>query len=286
MSEGRRKKGDAKAASNWPKRRRKEESLEGDKTSMSEGQRKKGDAKASNGPKRRRKEESLVDLVTQLLSTETAEKAQSFLMGVRRENRKELAKLAGLSVAWVNCDQRIEGNVKDMCSSIITELWVPKAFYEKSLQTHNSLVLFSNSVATVPLKKSRGFWEASGIVAKQPRMKDVDANSTFEACVHFIQAGSDTGVALPPRYVLTCAHVVAAEDDGDGVVKGRMGRRKLVMFPSGRVFMARCVAVRETEDGEEDAALLELEEEIGETGPTLPPPVAALASKGAEPGDR
>ena len=127
------------------------------------------------------------------------------------------------------------------------------------------------------------------MVAKQPRLKGVDVTSTCAATVHFIQAGSGTGVSLAPRYVLTCAHVVAAEDDVDGeVVKGRVGRKKLVMFPSGRVFLSRCVAVRETEDGEEDAALLELEEEIGAGGGggLPPPPVATLAPKGAEPDDR
>lgn len=143
---------------------------------------------------------------------------------------------------------------------------------------------------TVPLKKeSSGFWEASNAVARWGKLGLTDVESTFDATCHFIQAASGTGVSLEGGILLTCAHVIAAEDDenADGVVN-RVGRQKLVMFPRGkRLFLCRCVAVCETLDGDEDVALLQLEEEVrtGEEGEGGAPPVAALADKAAEVGD-
>lgn len=82
---------------------------------------------------------------------------------------------------------------------------------------------------------------------------DAVGPATFDAVVHFVQAGSGTGVHVGDGLVLTCAHVVDARDD-DGEDEGakvtrRIGRRKVLMFASGRTFIAECAAAAETTDG-------------------------------------
>ena len=101
--------------------------------------------------------------------------------------------------------------------------------------------------------------------------------ATFDAVVHFVQAGSGTGVHVGGGLVLTCAHVVDARDDdsdddaddddkGDdddnddceGAMPARVGRRKVVIFPSGDAFLTECCAAVETANGEKDVAVLVL----------------------------
>merc|ERR1740117_1751609 len=90
--------------------------------------------------------------------------------------------------------------------------------------------------------------------------------TTFEAVVHMVQGGSGTGVHLGNGLVITCAHVVDAKDDGEDEANDRMpcriGRRKVLMFPSGRVFISQCVSVVESLDGVMDVAALLLSVEI------------------------
>ena len=71
--------------------------------------------------------------------------------------------------------------------------------------------------------------------------------------------------------MLTCAHVVDARDDdavgksegGDGApLPERVGRQKVLMFPSGRTFLAECASTVESHDGNEDAAAMLLGVEI------------------------
>jgi hypothetical protein len=51
------------------------------------------------------------------------------------------------------------------------------------------------------------------------------------------------------------------DDDCDGIPK-RVGRQKVVMFPSGRVFLTKCVNVNETENGDVDVAVVRIGEEV------------------------
>ena len=52
------------------------------------------------------------------------------------------------------------------------------------------------------------------------------------------------------------------DDEEGGTVPTRTGRCKLVMFASGRTFLARCVSVVESADGEQDVAAMVLGAEI------------------------
>jgi hypothetical protein len=122
-------------------------------------------------------------------------------------------------------------------------------------------------------------------------------DSTFRAVVQFVQAGSGTGVHIGGGLILTCAHVVDAQDDDsleeDEEPPQRVGRTKVVMFESGRTFLATCTAVQETADGHEDVALLQLHEDfevnVGAheegVGFCLPPR-ADVASEGVTAGSR
>jgi len=95
---------------------------------------------------------------------------------------------------------------------------------------------------------------------------EVTPDSTFDAVVHFVQAGSGTGVHVGGGKILTCAHVVDARDDDDNndddLLPERRGRLKVVMFASGRTFLAECTSVVETVDGFEDVAVLVLGAEV------------------------
>jgi hypothetical protein len=63
--------------------------------------------------------------------------------------------------------------------------------------------------------------------------------------------------------VLTCAHVVdSADDDAEAGLPRRVGRRKVVMFASGRTFLAECVSVVESAAGDRDVAVMLLGPEI------------------------
>ena len=99
-----------------------------------------------------------------------------------------------------------------------------------------------------------------------------ESDRTFDAVVHFVQSVSGTGVHVVSvddgsgrgsGSVLTCAHVVSADDDnGDG--KGnrpppnRLGRQKVIMFPSGRTFITEYKVVVEASDGIVDVAAMML----------------------------
>lgn len=80
-------------------------------------------------------------------------------------------------------------------------------------------------------------------------------------CVHVVSV--DDGSGRGSGSVLTCAHVVSADDDnGDG--KGnrpppnRLGRQKVIMFPSGRTFITEYKVVVEASDGIVDVAAMTL----------------------------
>ena len=89
--------------------------------------------------------------------------------------------------------------------------------------------------------------------------------------VEVLQPELGAGVHIGDGIVLTCAHVVAApEDEAKGGLPERVGRRKLVAFGCGRVFVAVCTAVHESLDGDRDTAAMRLEAEL--IIPPAPPP--------------
>lgn len=243
-----------------------------------------------------------------------------------RAKRKKLAELAGLELAWVNCDQAVSANVTDLANGIVDELYQPFCFFRTSLglvprhskhkhttKRHKAgnlyvspRTLFERHQATSPLSLKRGFWSATQRLQTYhwlPTLSaqagptndrgdddkgDDDENaksssnssrlrvepseevsnlraSSFDAVVHFVQSGSGTGVHIGHGLILTCAHVVNSQDDDDDEVPMRLGRRKLIMFPSGHVFIVRCVSVVESEDGSgcQDVAVMALECEVG-----------------------
>jgi hypothetical protein len=222
-------------------------------------------------------------LLARLFGRPTATAACEWLASPRHCTRKQrvaLAELAGLERQWVSCDQAIPENIADMCASLVAELYEPFWFYRGGLVgASDPRALFGRGCATKPLKKAKGYWTASSAQACHPWLPALPAKcdyegagtevgaaeATFDAVVQVVQGASGTGVhiggAASCRQVLTCAHVVAAgDDDGDDgdaeAVPQRVGRRKLVMFPSGRTFIAQCAAVHESVDGSEDVAVV------------------------------
>lgn len=225
-------------------------------------------------------------LLSRLFACPFSRDARDFLSSKVCTNtqRKTLAILAGLEAQWVNCDQKIPGNISDLADSIVSELYEPFWFYRASLALDGGQVvagrrgrnvtstapkaLFQRHMATRPLQQSKGqgFWVASCGVQPQAWLGCCSENTTFDAVVHVVQAGSGTGVHVGQGQVLTCAHVIDARDDEEceeaGIPPSRLGRRKVLMFPSGRTFLAECAAVVETCDGNKDVAALSLGAEI------------------------
>eukprot|EP00966_Prymnesium_polylepis_P272346 6291919-Prymnesium_polylepis.1 len=215
-------------------------------------------------------------LVAALLAAPTAAAATDFVAKTcSRWERADLAALAAVEAAWQTCDQAIAANVADLAAMVVAELFEPFWFYRTALrgageqrsrgappfEHHAPRALFLRKMATRALHRNgkEGFWTARGGTHAHGWLPD-DAAASFDAVVHFVQSGSGTGVHVGGGRVLTCAHVVDARDDALAEEEGeeppeRVGRAKLVMFPSGRVFLATCAAVRETADGSEDAAL-------------------------------
>jgi hypothetical protein len=201
------------------------------------------------------------DAIASLLLNTSHSQAKRLLIAYSKASRKEFARLAALEAAWVDCDQKIPGNVEDMSDSILTELHEPFWFFHNSLRHHDPRKLFRKQFATRPLALARSFWSARTGVAHQAWLPD--AATTFDAVVHFVQSGSGTGVHVGDGLVLTCAHVVDARDDdileeSSGELPKRLGRKKVLMFASGATFLAVCVAVEESTDGCVDVAVLKL----------------------------
>jgi len=182
-----------------------------------------------------------------------------------RMQRKELAALAGLEKAWVECDQGVVSNVTDLADALVSELVEPFWFFRtSSLSTSQPRSRFVRQVGTPPLapKGRDKFWTACSAQTRASWLPKAEA--TFDAVVHFVQSGSGTGVHVGDGLVLTCAHVIDARDDEqqEFSLPDRVGRQKIVMFPSGRTFIAECAAVSESECGSRDTAVVVLGAEL------------------------
>lgn len=238
----------------------------------------------------------LTSLLSNLFSHTTSAQATAFLASKQKctpQQRRNLGTLAGLQEAWIKCDQNIQGNLEDLAKQIVTELYDPFWFYRRSLLNSNPSALFQAKKATPPLKLNKNsFWiapngtkttrwlpqsswsqvsetsESSSGSSKSSEGSSESSGSpattTFHAVVHFVQGGSGTGVHIGHGKVLTCAHVVDArsDDELDDIIPARVGRQKVVMFPSGRTFLSECAAQVETLDGTKDVAVVVLGTEI------------------------
>eukprot|EP01043_Picozoa_sp_COSAG02_P005617 COSAG02_NODE_153_length_33128_cov_10.471253_12_plen_482_part_00 len=226
---------------------------------------------------------ALAELLAKIFEQESSAAAAKFLASrsCSRGQRRQLAELACLEQAWRECDQTIPGNVQDLAATLVTELYEPFWFYRSTLlgavSDEQPRSLFGRRLATPPLRQGKRdrYWMArSGTVRNTwlpglPSCEEQDAgasiDATFDAVVHFVQAGSGTGVHIGGGRVLTCAHVVDCRDDDnmdEDDVPVRLRRNKLLMFASGRTFIAECAAVLETTDGVKDVALVALGAEV------------------------
>lgn len=154
----------------------------------------------------------LADLLSKILSFPGKDDCLKFLSATQgkekltEKQRRTLSVLAGVEENWINCDQKIKGNVSDLAVSICSELYEPHQFYTCTL-VHDAAADPRNQRATVPLMwlKRKQFWSAWNQTKQYswlpPRI------STYEAVVHFIQEGSGTGVHVGNGIILTCAHV-------------------------------------------------------------------------------
>eukprot|EP00854_Cymbomonas_tetramitiformis_P029687 gene29687-37004_t len=74
-------------------------------------------------------------LLSRLFACPFSRDARDFLSSKSCTNsqRQALALLAGLETQWVNCNQKIPGNISDLVDSIVSELYEPFWFYRASL---------------------------------------------------------------------------------------------------------------------------------------------------------
>ena len=202
-------------------------------------------------------------MIGRLLQCASPSSAMRFLSrggkgGVTRVQRRRLAEVAGLERAWAQCNQSIRANLEDLNSMLVDELFTPFHFYRQSLTDGTPEVqprdLFRSRRATPPLankswpwnktgKKSKkrgrsvdsGFWQVSNGLKQHPWLPAGSIESTFDCVVHFVQSGSGTGVHIGHGVVLTCAHVIDSRDDEADAMPNRLGREKVVVFPSKRL---------------------------------------------------
>ena len=216
---------------------------------------------------------ALSALLSRLFTCSSPQRAADFLASkaCSRAQRKTLAELAGLEAEWAQCDQSVPDNVADLASKVTEELFEPFSFFRRSLSdsTHGEpRTLFSLQMATRQMKKQGKFWVAKHGLVKEPWLPPLAKNDvagawvqtpTFDAVVHFVQAGVGTGIHIGEGRILTCAHVVDARDDdstAEDELPRRIGRQKVVMFANMRTFICECTAVEETVDGSVDVALM------------------------------
>mmetsp|Transcript_12834 Transcript_12834/g.20942 ORF Transcript_12834/g.20942 Transcript_12834/m.20942 type:complete len:401 (-) Transcript_12834:1477-2679(-) len=203
---------------------------------------------------------SLARVLLKVLSFPTNTACVAYLSNTKGKNkinakqRQQLCELSGVEHDWIHCDQKVAGNVQDLASFICSELYEPYQFYIQALQLNANNG--DHQRATVPLSKRRKFWSAWNEMKTYSWLPP--RACTYDAVVHFIQEGSGTGVHVGGGLILTCAHVVDSRDDCDDIIPCRIGRMKTIMFPSGSVFLARCVAVTEGENGILDSAALRI----------------------------
>ena len=198
--------------------------------------------------------------------------------------RRELAEWAGLSSEWSSCDQAIAENRNDLSAMVIDEIYKSFWFFRTSLRKSNPRERYRRRIATRPMTlcETKGFWSAkhgtgriewllsSSLPSSSSSPKRSTGMSsittTFDAVVHFVQEGVGTGVHVGNGWILTCAHVIDSRDDDDNnainTMPNRIGRQKIVVFPSERTFLTRCIAVEETVDGGVDVAVVQIEAEI------------------------
>eukprot|EP01043_Picozoa_sp_COSAG02_P059461 COSAG02_NODE_7586_length_2947_cov_2.376404_2_plen_486_part_00 len=215
---------------------------------------------------------ALAALLAELFERASTAAAIEFLTSAAcsRAQRRQMAELACLEEAWRDCDQSIPGNVSDLASALCSELYEPFWFYRSNLlggeKSEQPRSLFCRGSATAPLSQRNKdkYWMASSRSHKYAWLETGGA-ATFDAVVHFVQAGSGTGVHIGDGRVLTCAHVIDCRDDDhmdEGDIPDRHGRKKVLMFASGRTFIAECAAVQETSDGIKDVAMVVLGAEV------------------------
>ncbi|GMI12316.1 hypothetical protein TrVE_jg7500 [Triparma verrucosa] len=194
-------------------------------------------------------------------------------------DRKTLSKLTAISSSWTNCDQALVENKNDLSKMILDELYAPYKFYKGNLDAHPPRVKFVDKICTKPLKKSKaGFWAATDETSTTSWLPS--PTQTFDTVVHFLQSGSGTGVTISCK-IVTCAHVVDSEDDDDDddIVPDRIGRKRVVIYGDGRMFLTECERVIENIDGSQDVARLKIIEEIpGTSTTTLHTPTQPIAS--------
>jgi hypothetical protein len=244
------------------------------------------------------KHEETAALLGRLLSSRDAPTALRLVVGLSKTNRAKLGALAALEQAWISCDQRVPENVSDLAELIVSELYRPFRFLARTRVGPRDLFLAKK--ATSAMRQKRRFWTAEHGLRTHNWLPSPE--HTFDAVVHVVQAAGGTGVHVGGGTVLTCAHVVDAADDAAddaGPTPVRTGRCKTVMFPSGRVFIAECVAAIECLDGTDDVAALALVAEVlvdavsggGRRAPVAvaspdPLPSARVAPASPNPGDR
>jgi len=260
-------------------------------------------ASSISGKRTQRDGDLDASFIAQVLSRPTSASALALLTSKKsctQSRRRRVAVLAGIESSWCNCDQSIPGNVSDLAGLIVKELHEPYWFYRTSLfgdgdgevvVENDPRSMFGRHMATLPLLYSGKFWTAGNGAARYPWLPSLKHEShlaTFDAVVHFVQGSSGTGIHIGDGRILTCAHVIetrdddAKADDDESYIPNRIGRRKIVMFPSGRIFIAECRVVQETLDGSNDVAILVLGAELAisplHTTDTMPQPPAAVVA--------
>ena len=142
-------------------------------------------------------------------------------------------------------------------------LYLLNQFHSIHIRKSLHFVYYLNGKSTSKCRWDGSFWSSSSVRnAKKPKYWSTSrqfVSSTMESVCHFIQKEGVTGFHLRSGYILSCAHVIAADTYNDGgddcddeedgeEMTDRIGRIKYVIFADGSIHKTKCVAVNELDD--------------------------------------
>eukprot|EP00471_Norrisiella_sphaerica_P001163 CAMPEP_0184484364 /NCGR_PEP_ID=MMETSP0113_2-20130426/6088_1 /TAXON_ID=91329 /ORGANISM="Norrisiella sphaerica, Strain BC52" /LENGTH=420 /DNA_ID=CAMNT_0026865333 /DNA_START=223 /DNA_END=1485 /DNA_ORIENTATION=+ len=231
-------------------------------------------------------EKTYDDAIKRLSKENTVQSIRQFVQGFQGPNaqfvyyRPQRGKSRWIAIKKLTKMQAVEyiANLK----------WKPAQYLLQALMHDKAFVKFCSGKCTSRVRFKNGFWEARHCNEKAKWWPDLSGGGkiadqfkkAFHSVIHFVQPEAGTGVHIGQGFILTCAHVVCADEDGNeeeikkgdtpnGLAsmkkaaidagKARIGREKIVMFPSGQVFKGECVFAMESADGTYDCALLRLQ---------------------------
>ena len=194
------------------------------------------------------------------------EEAFVMLRSMSNADRLLLSRQIGLCTMWIKCTQNVGNNRILLVRQLIRQSVDPCIRLKYRVRVGRSLNNFLNGRGSFPVARSHESaaldYRGEGVCKMIKRSRGV-FEVNFNSTVSFVQNVGGMGINIHKHgLILTCAHVVAyGEDDALKVsawAGSCVGRLKTVMFPSGELYVTRCIYSCATDNGRLDCALLKI----------------------------